>query len=162
MITKPVESLEDIWPLQAELNARAGFDTQGMGVDLFLETDLIQAGILLQVVDDTPEHREWLRRIAGDLVKTQDECGALREELGTVGKGSYAPPVSNEAYGTREAPLIQENTDALSTAFFVAGSQATAGWSRRPRTLVVGGVATVLAFWVALAYAGRVVEPLLR
>jgi hypothetical protein len=69
-------------------------------------------------VDDTLEHREWLRRIAEDLVKTQDACGAIREELGTVGKGSYAPPVSNEAYGTNEAPLIQENTDALSDMLY--------------------------------------------
>ena len=29
-----VRSLEEIWPLQAELNRRAGFDTQGMGAAL--------------------------------------------------------------------------------------------------------------------------------
>ncbi|MFW5732843.1 MAG: hypothetical protein ACOCZU_06490 [Planctomycetota bacterium] len=28
---KPIDSLEDIWPLQAELNARAGFDTLALG-----------------------------------------------------------------------------------------------------------------------------------
>ncbi len=28
------ESLEDVWPLQAALNARAGFDTQGLGEEL--------------------------------------------------------------------------------------------------------------------------------
>ncbi|MFP4214574.1 MAG: hypothetical protein ACLFVH_01500 [Phycisphaerae bacterium] len=27
----PIDSLEDIWPLQAELNARAGFDTLALG-----------------------------------------------------------------------------------------------------------------------------------
>lgn len=31
MENKPIESLEDIWPLQAQLNARAGFDTLSMG-----------------------------------------------------------------------------------------------------------------------------------
>jgi len=28
---KPIESLEDIWPLQAALNRKAGFDTQAIG-----------------------------------------------------------------------------------------------------------------------------------
>lgn len=31
---KPIDSLEAIWPLQAALNARAGFDTLGLGHDL--------------------------------------------------------------------------------------------------------------------------------
>jgi len=31
MTRQQVESLEDIWPLQAELNRRAGFDTAAMG-----------------------------------------------------------------------------------------------------------------------------------
>lgn len=31
MDEQDISSLEDIWPLQAELNARAGFDTQAMG-----------------------------------------------------------------------------------------------------------------------------------
>ena len=31
MDDKSIESLEDIWPLQAELNNRAGFDTAGLG-----------------------------------------------------------------------------------------------------------------------------------
>jgi hypothetical protein len=31
MQDKPIESLEDLWPLQAALNAKAGFDTAGIG-----------------------------------------------------------------------------------------------------------------------------------
>jgi len=31
MTQQAIRSLEDIWPLQAELNARAGFDTAGLG-----------------------------------------------------------------------------------------------------------------------------------
>ncbi len=31
MDDKSIESLQDIWPLQAELNSRAGFDTAGLG-----------------------------------------------------------------------------------------------------------------------------------
>ena len=64
-------------------------------------------------IEDTPEHRQWLRRIADGLLALQDPCGAIREELGPAGLGSYEPPDSNEAYGTNEAPLIQENSDAL-------------------------------------------------
>ncbi len=71
-------------------------------------------------VEDTPQHREWLDRIASDLLASQDECGAIREELGKTGFGSYAPPASNEAYGTSEAPLIQENGDPLCDLLYTA------------------------------------------
>ena len=64
-------------------------------------------------IEDTPEHRAWLRRIAGDLLALQDACGAIREELGRTGHGAYEAPKSNEAYGTTEAPLIQANGDPL-------------------------------------------------
>jgi hypothetical protein len=59
-------------------------------------------------VEDTPEHRGWLRRIATDLLKKQDACGAIREEI--VAASGYLP-TSNQAYGTSETPLIQENGD---------------------------------------------------
>ena len=64
-------------------------------------------------LQDTDEHRGWLRCIAEDLLALQDPCGAIREEVGSEGLGSYAPPESNEAYGTSEAPLIQQNGDPL-------------------------------------------------
>jgi len=54
------------------------------------------------------------------LIASQDECGAIREELGAVGKGSYGPPKSNEAYGTNEATLIQENGDPLCDLLYTA------------------------------------------
>jgi hypothetical protein len=69
-------------------------------------------------VDDTPEHRAWLRKIAEDLLAAQDPCGAIREELGPAGKGGYPPPASNEAYGTTEAPLIQTNGDPASDLLY--------------------------------------------
>ena len=34
MSDREIGSLEDIWPLQAELNCRAGFDTKGLGAAL--------------------------------------------------------------------------------------------------------------------------------
>jgi len=64
-------------------------------------------------VEDTPEHRQWLRFMAGELVKCQDACGAIREEIGPSGHGAYAPPDSNDDYGRHEAPLIQQNGDPL-------------------------------------------------
>lgn len=62
-------------------------------------------------LEDTPEHRGWLWRIAGDLLAQMQPCGAIQERLGELDKGSYPPPRSNEAYGTNEASLLQENGD---------------------------------------------------
>ena len=69
-------------------------------------------------VDDTQEHRDWLRRIAGDLLAGQAECGAIREEIGEEGKGGFPPPASNEAYGTSETPLIQNNGNGVSDMLY--------------------------------------------
>lgn len=62
-------------------------------------------------VDDQPEHRDWLRRIASDMISFQDASGAIREEIGPADHGYFPPPSSNDAYGTDEAPLIQRNGD---------------------------------------------------
>jgi hypothetical protein len=64
-------------------------------------------------VDDTPQHRQWLKTIAQDLLTSQDACGAICEALGDPGSGAYGAPKTNEDYGTAEAPLIQENGDPL-------------------------------------------------
>jgi len=69
-------------------------------------------------VDDTPVHREWLHRIASDLLARQDVCGAIPEEIGEAGKGGFPPPSSNEAYGTSETPLIQTNNDNASDLLY--------------------------------------------
>lgn len=71
-------------------------------------------------VDDSPEHRGWLRRIATDLLALQNEAGAIREEVGSEGHGAYWPPRSNEEYGTREAPLLQRNGDAVSDLLYTS------------------------------------------
>jgi hypothetical protein len=60
-------------------------------------------------VDDTPEHRQWLRRIAIDLLALQDASGAIRETIGDGRQGT----VSNAEYGTRETSLIQTNGDPI-------------------------------------------------
>jgi hypothetical protein len=60
-------------------------------------------------VDDTPEHRQWLKRIAADLIALQDESGALREVIGDGGPGIP----SNASYGTGETSLIQTDGDTV-------------------------------------------------
>jgi hypothetical protein len=69
-------------------------------------------------VEDTPEHREWLHRMAADLLANQSECGGIAEELGEPGKGGFPPPASNEAYGTGETPLIQTNGNRVSDMLY--------------------------------------------
>jgi len=61
-------------------------------------------------VDDTAQHRAWLKQVVTDMLVHQDACGGIQEEVGKTG-GQYGPPRSNSAYGTSEAPLIQENGD---------------------------------------------------
>jgi hypothetical protein len=69
-------------------------------------------------IDDRPEYRNWLKCIADDIEKCQDISGAIREEIGNPGKGDMAPPASNEAYGTGEAPLIQQNGDSAADLLY--------------------------------------------
>lgn len=69
-------------------------------------------------VKDTPEHRAWLRQAIDGLLALQEPCGAIREELGLAGRGQYPPPSSNEAYGTNEASLIQQNGDPVSDLLY--------------------------------------------
>ena len=69
-------------------------------------------------VDDQPQHRAWLKRLADDMEKCQDSCGAIREELGVQGKGTYPPARSNGDYGTSEASLIQENGDPVADMLY--------------------------------------------
>ncbi len=67
---------------------------------------------------DTPEHRGWLKSVAGDLLSFQDKSGAIREEVGSEGEGQYGPPKSNAAYGTSEAPLLQQNGDPVADLLY--------------------------------------------
>lgn len=71
--------------------------------------------------DDTPEHRGWLSRIAADLLTDQQPCGAIRERLREHAVGFFAAPASNEAYGTGETPLIQQNGDPISDQLYTSG-----------------------------------------
>ena len=72
-------------------------------------------------IEDTPEHRAWLDRVATDLLKHQVECGAIRDHIATTGGGHLQIPQSNEAYGTTETPLIQSNKDPACDQLYTTG-----------------------------------------
>jgi hypothetical protein len=62
-------------------------------------------------VEDTPEHRAWLARIVHDLQADQVECGAIRTRI-------VRSPTSNEAYGTGETSLVEQNGDPVSDLLY--------------------------------------------
>ncbi len=70
--------------------------------------------------EDTEEHRKWLYIIFNDLIKYQEECGAIREKL-ALGDDVYKPPKSNAEYGTAETPLIQSDEDRASDQLYTTG-----------------------------------------
>lgn len=70
-------------------------------------------------VEDTPEHRAWLDKVASKLLESQVECGAIREELGnSTSDKNKILVTSNEAYGKNEAPLIAVNGDPVSDMLY--------------------------------------------
>ena len=71
-------------------------------------------------VEDSPEHRSWLSSVATDMLKTQQPSGALREQYGGGG-GHTRAPLSNDAYGIGEAPLVQRDGDPVSDQLYTAG-----------------------------------------
>lgn len=81
-------------------------------------TDMLWSLAWLVRVDDTPEHREWLRRVADDLLATMKPNGAIPERLARSGGGHYQVPQTNESFGTGESPLIQENGDPVSDQLY--------------------------------------------
>jgi hypothetical protein len=72
-------------------------------------------------VEDTAAHREWLNRMAGDLIVDQQPSGAIRERLGGAKGDYFRTPRSNEDYGTSETPLLQQNGDPVSDQLYTTG-----------------------------------------
>jgi hypothetical protein len=73
-------------------------------------------------VDDSPVHREWLTRVANDMLADQAPCGAIAERLRAEGGGGhYVVPKTNEAYGTSETPLLQRDGDPVSDQLYTTG-----------------------------------------
>jgi hypothetical protein len=93
------------------------------------QDDIERARMLLPLawlvrVQDTPEHRQWLKRIATDLIGFQDPCGAIQVHVGDHGAWHDAIAHSNEEYGTRETPLVQTNDDKVSDQLYTTGFAA--------------------------------------
>lgn len=68
--------------------------------------------------DDTPEHRQWLRRIAEELIALQDSSGAIREIIRTGGPSRNCIAQSNAAFGTCETSLIQTDGDPVCDSLY--------------------------------------------
>ena len=71
---------------------------------------LLPLAFLIQV-EDTVEHRNWLKTVTEKLLEQIQPCGTIRETMGDPAYGKYPAPKSNEEYGSTEASLIQENGD---------------------------------------------------
>ncbi len=71
-------------------------------------------------VEPTPQHLEWLDFMIGEVLKNQDACGAIREELGSGATGWYDKAKSNAEYGKYEAPLIHNNTDPVADMLYTS------------------------------------------
>jgi hypothetical protein len=89
-------------------------------------------------VEDTPEHREWLSRVAGDLLACQQPSGAIHETLGRGPGSFFHAPQRNEEYGTSETPLLQKDGDPVSdqlytTGFALLGLHEAVGATRDPK-----------------------------
>ncbi|MGN7785892.1 hypothetical protein ACTJIJ_15295 [Niabella sp. 22666] len=69
-------------------------------------------------VEDSPQHRNWLKMVALTLLKDLDESGAIKERLGIAGLGRYDKIRSNVEYGTKEAPLISEYGDQVTDLLY--------------------------------------------
>ncbi len=69
-------------------------------------------------VEDTAEHRKWLKTVSSKLLENLDSSGAIREELGLASQGRYGKIKSNADYGSNEAPLISENGDPVADLLY--------------------------------------------
>ena len=65
-------------------------------------------------VEDTPEHRGWLKAVASRWLEHQHPSGALQAVL-------FGRPetVSNEDYGTKETAIIQQNGDPAADLLYI-------------------------------------------
>ena len=74
-------------------------------------------------LEDTPEHRGWLRRIATDLLALQQPCGAIREQLGKPGLGAFRQTNldGNRAGGSQAEGGFGPNLDGEQAACGLGG-----------------------------------------
>ena len=53
-------------------------------------------------VEDTPEHRAWLKRMADDLLALQQPSGAIREEIAKHMQGYGFTDIAVDEFGAYE------------------------------------------------------------
>ncbi len=80
---------------------------------------LLPLAYLLRI-EDTLQHRQWLRQITQDLMAQMQPSGAIYELMGPRELGRYPSPASNEQYGTNEASIIQNNGDPACDLLYTA------------------------------------------
>lgn len=66
---------------------------------------------MLVEVDDTPEHRQWLEKVADFFISKMNEYYTLPEVMGKIELGHYPSPSCNADHGHGEAALVQFNGD---------------------------------------------------
>ena len=66
---------------------------------------------MLVEVDDTPEHRAWLERVADFFVEKINGFGTVAEVMGKRELGHYPSPTCNADHGKGECALVQFNGD---------------------------------------------------
>lgn len=70
-------------------------------------------------VEDTPEHRKWLKFYADKLEELQDkETGAIREQVIDYPHLQFRLPHSNAAYGTSESGLAAKDGDPVTDQLY--------------------------------------------
>ena len=68
---------------------------------------------MLVEVEDTPENRAQLKKMATYFIERMNEYGALPELMGKRELGKYPSPSCNQDYGKGEAALVQNNGDPV-------------------------------------------------
>ena len=71
-------------------------------------------------IEDTKEHRQWLRKVAEKLLESALPCGGIQEKMGKPELGKYPAPRSNEDYASNEAALVQKNGDPVIDMIYTA------------------------------------------
>ncbi len=108
MGSREIASLEDIWPLQAALNAKAGFDTKAIGEALAAAE---KAG---QLADAHPAARQAGRAIKNYLDALAGECHELQDCL--AWKHWYREAKEGRQYELRD--LQNARVEAIDMLFF--------------------------------------------
>src|SRR5262249_31057499 len=78
----------------------AGFPGKWIWNDNMERAHMLLGLAWLVRLEDTPEHRQWARTVALDLLSVQDTSGGLAERFRVASSTHYQVPTSNEAYGT--------------------------------------------------------------